>query len=79
MNNLYVLNALIRDLNTALKINTMHLNKAIRDESFVEQHKHMFVRQELFKSIAHQQGKVIRLYEDALMNNVTPIRSRKVA
>ena len=78
MKNLYTLNKLIAELNVALKLNTMHLNKAIRDGNFTEQAKHMFVRQELFKSIAHQQAKVIRVYEDALMSNVTPIR-RKAA
>jgi hypothetical protein len=78
MKDLYRLNKLIREMNHALKLNTMHLNKAIRDGNFTEQHKHMFVRQELFKSIAHYQGQVIRVYEDALMSNVTPIR-RKAA
>lgn len=74
MNNLYELNSLIAELNEALRVNTMQLDRAIQVEQFSEQSKLMFVRQELFKSIAHQQTKVIRIYEDAMMQNVTPIR-----
>ena len=78
MKDLYRLNKLIRELNQDLKMNTMMLNAANRSERFSDMQKLMVVRQELFKSIAHYQAQVIRIYEDAYMSNVVSI-NRKAA